>query len=196
MTLTSIHSSTSTLRRARALCGLILLATLGACSGTTYNAPTVHRPGPASTGYYGTRTPGDLAFGGPTGLTAPTQPIDSVELDRYLKEPVARAPQPSAHARTSVRKPDAARLAFLPEAKLPARDVAPVTAAQPQPAVPAAATPSAPMAAAPSSDAQRYAAREAQSSKQAQYRGGDVVVISVSTILIVLLIVLLILLLR
>jgi hypothetical protein len=173
------------------MCGLILLATLGACSETTHNAPTVHRPGPASTGYYGTRTPGDLAFGGPTGLRAPTQPIDSIELDRYLKQPAARAPQASKLARANVHKPGAARLALLP-----ARDVAPVATPQAPSAVPAPAAPSAPMAAAPTGDAQRYAAREVQSSKQAQYRGGDVVVISVSTILIVLLIVLLILLLR
>jgi hypothetical protein len=139
-------------------------------------------------GYYGTRTPGDLAYGGPTGL----QPSEraSVDLDQYLKTPEARAPLAKAqptHARTRVRA-QAPQLALLPPAAPDAQQPTPA-------AVPADPAPSTPQVAAPSSDSQRYAAREAQSSQQQQYRGGDVLVISVSTLLIVLLIVLIIMLL-
>jgi hypothetical protein len=137
-------------------------------------------------GYYGTRTPGDLAYGGPTGLR-PSEPA-AVDLDEYLKSPEAREPLAKAqptHARTRVRA-QAPQLAVLPAA---------APQAEPTTAVPADQAPATPQAAAPSSDSQRYAAREAQSSQQQQYRGGDVLVISVSTLLVVLLIVLIVMLL-
>jgi hypothetical protein len=78
-------------------------------------------------------------------------------------------PRPTAHA------PEPA----------PAPATAPIAAYEPSPA------PQAPTA----GDAERYAARERKDSTQMRYRGGDVIVISVSTLLIALLIVLIVLLL-
>lgn len=168
---------------------------LGACSSTTYQRPAVHRAGPGMSGYYGTRTPGDLAYGGPTGLQS-TEPKGAFDLDQYLKaqarEPIAKA-QPTrarTHARAQAPQP-----ALMPEIAMPMVEVPAATAPAPAPTVVADATPPTPHATTPSSDAERYGAREAQSSQQQRYRGGDVVVISVSTLLIVLLIVLIVLLL-
>jgi hypothetical protein len=180
----------------RVVWGLISMGIFGACSSTAYQRPTVHRAGPGMSGYYGTRTPGDLAYGRPTGLQ-PTETQGAFDLDQYLKDqaraPLAKAQPVRAHARARAQAP---QLALMPEVALPMIEVPPASAPTTTPtAVPAAPTPPASQAATPSSDAQRYASREAQSSQQQQYRGGDVVVISVSTLLIVLLIVLIVLLL-
>jgi hypothetical protein len=72
-----------------------------------------------------------------------------------------------------------------PTAHAPEPAPAPIAAYVPSPA------PQAPTA----GDAERYAARERKDSTQMRYRGGDVIVISVSTLLIALLIVLIVLLL-
>ena len=178
------------IRRSHVLGSLALLITLGGCAGAIANEP-VHRAGPDLRGYYGTGTltPAQLALGGPTGV-APGHTREQPDLDAYLKPSErAQSSQQLARAQTVRAKPRVAKPAAVP-----------IVATQPQPSQPtlladATPTPAAPVAANLPADAERYAARQAQSSKQQQYRGGDVVVISVSTILIGLLIVILILLL-
>jgi hypothetical protein len=167
----------------------MLLLSLGGCSATTVNHAPVDRPGPDLRGYYGTGTvtPGQLAYGRPTGITH-SRASDRPDLDAYLK-PSARDKVQPLLARNDVKRRKAP--AFRSAVPLPA----PVAAEQQPLAAVQATPPSAPTAVSSPDDAQRYAAREQQSSKQQQYRGGDVVVISVSTILIILLIVILILLL-
>ena len=178
--------------RSLSLCGLTLgmLVALIGCGGAIANEPA-HRPGPDLRGYYGTRTPGQLAYGGPTGV-APGYTRERPDLDGYLK-PGVRGQQRPLIARAPVARTMPKARSARPEAVVatpaPASETQPLLAsADPVPATPVAARTS-------PDEAQRYAAREAQSSKQQQYRGGDVVVISATTIIIILLVVLLILLL-
>jgi len=173
--------------RSYALCGVTLLLTLGGCSAATVNQAPVHRPGPDLRGYYGTRTPGQLAYGGPTGITH-ARASERPDLDAYLK-PTARDKVQPLLARNELKRAKA------PALRTASPTPAPVVAPQQPLLADATPVPSAPAAITSPDDAQRYAAREQQSSKQQQYRGGDVVVISVSTLLIILLIVILILLL-
>jgi hypothetical protein len=180
-------SRSTIISRMYALCGVTLLLTLGGCSAATVNQAPVHRPGPDLRGYYGTRTPAQLAYGGPTGIKH-QRASERPDLDAYLKPGALDKAQPVL-ARNDVQrtKAPAAKSAAVP-APAPVQQPPQLLAdATPAPVAPASIT-------APA-DAQRYAAREGQSSKQQQYRGGDVVVISVSTLLIILLIVILILLL-
>jgi hypothetical protein len=172
--------------RLYALCGVTLLLTLGGCSASTVNQAPVHRPGPDLRGYYGTRTPAELAYGGPTGIKH-QRASERPDLDAYLKPSALDKAKPVL-ARNDVARTKAPvqRTAAIP-APAPVQEQALVADAKPAPIAPASL--SAP------ADAQRYAAREGQSSKQQQYRGGDAVVISVSTLLVILLIVILILLL-
>lgn len=177
--------------RSHSLCGLtltLLIGLLAGCGGAIANEPGVHRAGPDLRGYYGTRTPAQLAYGGPTGV-APGYTRERPDLDAYLK--------PSARAQTRPSSERATIARALPKAATPrAAAATQPQAREPQPLLAVATpAPTPPLAAQPSADAQRYAAREARSSQQQQYRGGDVVVISATTIIIILLVVLLILLL-
>jgi hypothetical protein len=175
--------------RPYSLCGVMLLLTLGACSAATVNQAPVHRHGPDLRGYYGTgtRTPGQMAFGGPTGITH-SRTSERPDLDAYLK------PSARDKVRPVLARNDATRSKAPASRALPAAPATIVAEQQPL-AIQTTPAPTTPAAITSPHDAQRYAAREQQSSKQQQYRGGDVVVISASTILIILLIVILILLL-
>ena len=179
---------TTFIDRARALCGLtLLLAVAVGCGGAVTNEQSIHRPGPDLRGYYATRTPGQLAYGGTTKV-APGYDRALPDLDAYLK------PQPQSVSPRAV-----ARAQFASKTVKHSPEPAPVAqpqAKQPEPMLAAATVPTtAPSADRTRDDAQRYASREAQSQKQQQYRGGDVVVISATTIIVILLIVLLVLLL-
>jgi hypothetical protein len=146
-----------------------------ACAGATpARAPTLQRPGPASSGLYTTFTPRDLALGdvARTDGGLARRPVD---LDAYLEPVVARSEAAARTQRSSLRR----------QSERPS----PSTAAPPAKAVPEAApSPTA-------SDVERYAARERRSGKQQQYRGGDVIVISATTLIVILLVVILVLLL-
>ena len=170
----------------RLLCGaLCLLGVVSACGGAATQQTPVHRPGPDLSGYYATRTPGDLAYGRPQGLESETS-RELANLDEYLKPP---ANKPATPARTPSRHAASAQLAM-------ATPVAPVQALPQQTAPVQSAAPIEVASASTELDAQRYASRESQAKKnKEQYRGGDVLVISATTLVIVLLIVLIIVLL-
>ncbi len=132
-------------------------------------------------------SPFGLAFGGKQAGRAITR--EGQELDAYLKTDAnAQAPAPAAQlplhaARTATRT----RTTPANVATAAPPLVAELTPAKPVPsASPLAATD-------PRSDAARYAQREDK--KLERYRGGDVVVIGVSTLVVILLIVLLVVLL-
>lgn len=167
--------------RSLRLGGALLCALLsGACgAASTVQAPEQHRAGPAGRGYYATFTPRDLVYEGRQGpYLAHTRQRPNI--DAYLK------PGALAANRAPARK-------HVPER--PAVPRPSTASARPAPQLVASVTPTANLSKPAPNDLERYAARERSNSKQMQYRGGDVVVISVSTLLVILLIVLLVLLL-
>jgi hypothetical protein len=172
-------------KRSLPLGGALFCALLTSACGaaSTVQAPELHRAGPAGRGYYATFTPRDLVYEGKQGAyVAHTR--QRPDIDAYLK--------PSALAENRAVPPRHARR--LPER--PAVVPRPSTASpRPAPELVASVTPTANLSQPAPNDLERYAARERSNSKQMQYRGGDVVVISVSTLLVILLIVLLVLLL-
>lgn len=163
------------------------LSALAACGGSTIEGRPIHAPGPALTGYYGTRLPSELAYGGPQAV-ASVERSTQLDLTPYLK-PDARRERAPAQPRKPRPMERALPQPLVARPQEPAPKADAVNETQAKSAAPPAAL------FAQQSDAQRYAQREQQASKQAQYRGGDVVVISATTILIVLLVVLIILLL-
>ena len=182
----SIQSPLLRLIDQRLLCALCLLGVVSACGGAATQQAPIHRPGPDLSGYYATRTPGQLAYGRDQGFESST-PQQGVSIEDYLK--------PEAVANAYVRKQRAAEttqhVAAAPALPVHVASApAPVQAAPEQTAAPIELA-----SASTEADAQRYASRETQAKKQEQYRGGDVIVISATTIIIVLLIVLIIMLL-
>ena len=157
---------------------LFIALVVSACADDpAARTPTIHRPGPAGQGYFGTLTPRQLALGDSDGL-GPSAPRRPVDIDAYLK-PSEPRPARKVERRTVALTPPAVR----------------ETTRAPEPEALASLAPTAKPPAPATNDAQRYAARERQNSKQMQYRGGDVIVISVTTLLVILLIVLIVLLL-
>lgn len=173
---------------------IAVIATLGAC-GTQATTPG---PVDSRTSIYpagrNTLLPSDLAFGGGPWTSSGDRGrigMSEEELATYLKPPT---PAKAAHTRTPPAPPAS------PERPEPLPALPPFSAAvarTPEPTarteqqVPAA--PAGPRTANP--DAARYAQREQRASALADYRGGDVVVISVTTLVIILLIVLILVLL-
>jgi hypothetical protein len=172
-------------RRSLQLGGALLCALLSSACGaaSTVQAPEQHRAGPAGRGYYSTFTPRDLVYEGRQG-TYLAHTRQRPDIDAYLK-PSALAEHRAATRRA---KPRLERPAVVPRPE--------AASARPAPQLLATSvTPTANLSQPAPNDLERYAARERTNSKQMQYRGGDVVVISVSTLLVILLIVLLVLLL-
>lgn len=134
-------------------------------------------PGPFASMAYGREGAGDAA----KAVGKPAQ------LDAYLKpeyrgraSPRVTAPAPIAAAKTAAPMLVAKTAAYEPPRQVVA-SAEPVSAAAP----------------AAASDAQRYAQREAMSTKQQEFKAGDVLVISLAgVVVVVLIVVLLILLLR
>jgi hypothetical protein len=142
---------------------------------------------PASNGVYG------LGKAGGSGDGASAQAQAAADIDDYLKPQLARAPkaqpsrEPRAPAPAPATRPQPVAVAVNEEPITPAPDAAPAIAAQPEPYA---------MQSAPSSgELQRYSDRDARSQKEQSFRGGDAIVISLSTVIIIGLIVLLVILL-
>jgi len=140
---------------------------------------------PASTGVYGLKAMG----GSSDDALADARPVTKPNIDEYLKPGYAPKAQP-LHQQVAVKHTPASPVVVAQAAPVPA----PVAAA---PAVAPATQPEQyAMRSEPRpDDVSRYAARDAQSKQAQEFRGGDVVVISVSTLLIIGLIILLIILL-
>lgn len=171
---------------------VLALATLSACGTQTTS------PGPvdARTSIYparpsGTLIPSDFALGG-----GPSIRPRSGERDAMSEEELATYMKPEGRAKPArERAPAQPPSPPVPPEPLPALPRLPPVAGTLQPAtrteLPSAA-PVAPEPAAP--DMQRYAEREQRASGLSDFRGGEVVVISITTLVIVLVIVLIVLL--
>ena len=160
------------------------IAMLGGCGASMPGTP-VHGKAAGQWAVHMPSTPSpfaSMAYGKGGSSVAAKAVIEPTQLDAYLK-PQLRHTAPKL-ARTTAPAPVTVAKAVAPQ---PAPQAPIVASAQPQ----STATATAP------SDAERYAQRDAASKKQQEFKAGDVVVISVSTILIVaLVVVLLVLLLR
>lgn len=173
------------------VCAALSTAGLGAgCGANLATAPAIHRAGPEGGRNLSTLTPPEMAF----GTRTQDHQIDSqMDLSRFLKPEteapveVAVAAKPQPRLRTK-QTPVVAAAAVEEE---PAIAASPAPVQETAPLVVADLSTTQPT----SQDAELYAQREAQSQSQQEYRGGDVLVISASTIVIVLLIALLVVLL-
>lgn len=172
---------------------IAVIATLGAC-GTQ---ATSSGPVDARTSIYparpGTLLPSDLAFGVGSGTSSGGREqigISDEELATYLQPPTRAK---AGRTRTPRERPPApARPEPLPALPPLSAAVAHVPERAARTELQAQAAPVEPRAADP--DAARYAQREQRASALSDYRGGDAIVISVTTLVIIALIVLLVIL--
>jgi hypothetical protein len=181
----------------RVLAGCALAVFAAACGASTAQQVPIHKAGPAGLGlaqtsHSVTMTPYDMAYGRPGALASARAPRLATRVDDYLLLPEAKTARHPARPIAPARESAKVALAVLAPAKQSVSPAASSESAQGEAAEVQLAAAEPPKS---SSGLERYSQRAQNSRDLLQFRGGDAIVITASTLVIVLLIVLLLILL-
>lgn len=180
----------------RVLAGCALTVLASACGATTAHQVPIQKPGPGGLGLAQaprsvTLKPYDMAYGRPGALASARAPRLGTRIDEYLL-PEARTARHPARPAAPARRSEAVQYAALPAVK---QSVSPAASSEPKQGESAEVQLAAAEPPKSSTGLERYSQRAQNSRDLLQFRGGDAIVITASTLVIILLIVLLLILL-